>query len=380
MNVIFEKAQLCDAVTPLLGAVSNKNTIAAVECILITTNGDDACTLTSFDLEKGFRIQIPARVIEPGSYLINGGRLSQIIRTMPEGELNITVDHRLTVKIKSGKSEFELSAMEGSDFPTLPEFRSELRFSINQGVLRQMITRTSFAVAQNEGRAVLNGAYFTFNEGSIKIVACDGNRLAVRRQDCEIKGEGERRTNVSFILPGKTLTELLRLLKEDDKDISVTITRRNAVFETEGILFFSRIIDGEYLDYKKFIPNTAKISAEINTEKLIRSLERAYLVSEDRTLGQTKSYVKLSFKPETLDVTSVSANGRVYDQLPVEKVEDNIDIGFNCRYLLEALRACGTEKVKCEMNTPLSCMVIKPTSEEINESYLYLVLPIRMKE
>ncbi len=380
MNVIFDKNQLCDAVTPILGAVSNKNTIASVECILITTNGDDACTLTSFDLEKGFRIRVPARVIEPGSYLINGQRLSQIIRTMPEGELAITVDHRLTVKIHAGKSEFELSAMEGSDFPTLPEFKSDLKFAINQNVLRQMITRTSFAVAQNESRAVLNGAYFTFTEDSVKIVACDGNRLAVRKQDCEIRGVGERRPDVSFILPGKTLTELLRLLKDDEKEIMITITRRNAVFETENILFFSRIIDGEYLDYKKFIPGTSRITAEINTEQLIKSLERAFLVSEDRTLGQTKSYVKFSFKPETLDITSVSANGRVFDQLPVEKVDDTIDIGFNCRYLLEALRACGTEKVKCEMNTPLSCMVIKPTAEEISENYLYLVLPIRMKE
>ncbi len=380
MNVIFDKNLLSDAVTPLLGAVSNKNTIAAVECILITTSGDDSCVLTSFDLEKGFRIKVPARVIESGSYLINGGRLSQIIRTMPEGELTISVDSRLTVKIQSGKSEFELSAMEGSDFPTLPEFKSDTQFSINQGVLRQMITRTSFAVAQNESRAVLNGAYFTFTDNSVKIVACDGNRLAVRKQNCEIKGTGERRTDVSFILPGKTLTELLKLLKDDEKDVLVTLTRRNAVFETESVLFFSRLIEGEYLDYRKFIPSTSRISAEINTESLIRSLERAFLVSEDRTLGQTKSYVKFSFTPGTLDITSVSANGRVFDQLSVDKVDSTIDIGFNCRYLLEALRACGTEKVKCEMNTPLACMVIKPTAEEIDENYLYLVLPIRMKE
>ena len=382
MNVTFEKSALAEAISPLMGAVSAKNTIAAVEGILMTTSGDDACVLTSFDLEKGFRTRVPAKVRESGSYIINGGRLNQIIRTMPEGELNISVDNRLTVKIKSGHSEFELSAMEGSDFPTLPEFRSDLKFSIPQGVLRSMIVRTSFAVGQNEGKAVLNGAFFSFGKDGMKVVACDGNRLAVRERECEIKGidDSGERTDVSFVLPFKTLGELLKLLKDDEKEISVTVTRRNAVFESEGILFFSRLIEGEYVNYNKFIPSSSKITAVAETEAFIRSLERAFLVSEDRTLGQTKSYVKCTFRPGVLEISSVSANGRVYDETPVSGVEEDIEIGFNCRYLLEALRACGTEKVKCEMNTPLSCMVIRPTEDIPDESFLYLVLPIRMKD
>ena len=170
------------------------------------------------------------------------------------------------------------------------------------------------------------------------------------------------------------------MLKEEENDIQITVTRRNAVFEAGGVLFFSRLIDGEYLDYNKFIPTTCKIVAELETETLIRSLERAFLVSEDRTLGQTKSYVKFSFTPEALQISSVSANGKVSDMLEVEGVKSSIEIGFNCRYLLDALRACDTEKVHCEMNTPLSCMVIKPCEENEDEDFLYLVLPIRMKD
>ncbi len=381
MRINVDKSTLADAIAPIMGAVSSKNnTIPAVEGILITTSGDDGCTLTTFDLEKGFRTTIPAKVIETGSYIINGSRLNQIIRTMPEGELTLTVDRNMKVKISGGRSEFEVSCMEGADFPTLPEFKSDIKFKIKQGVLRQMITRISFAVAQNENRTALTGAYFVFSEDHLKLVACDGNRLAIREQICKISSVTEKKPEISFILPGKTLVEVLKMLKKEDDEITVTVTRRNCVFESDGILFFSRLIEGNYLDYNKFIPQQNKLHAVIDTEIFIESLERAFLVSEDRALGQTKSYVKCTFTEGVLMISSVSANGRVYDEIETEGVDGELEIGFNCRYLLEALRACGTEKVLCELNTPLSSMVIRPAKKVETEDFLYLVLPIRMKD
>lgn len=380
MKVSFEKSVLSNAIAPLMGAVSTQKTIAAVEGILMTTSGDDGCVLTSFDLDKGFKIRIEAKVEESGSYIINGSRLNQIVRAMPDGEVTISVDNHYTVKISSGKSEFELSALDGSDFPSLPEFRSDLKFTINQEIFRQMILRTVFAVAHNESRAVLNGAYIVFSNEGIKIAACDGNRLALREQKCEIVNVGERQPEVSFILPGKTLSELVKILKDSDGAVTVSITRRNAVFESGDLLFFSRIIEGEYLDYNKFIPSSSKIHCEIETEKFIRSLERAFLVSEEKTSDNTKNYVKCTYESDMLKISSVSANGRVYDEINVENLEGELHIGFDCLYLLEALRACGTEKIVCGMNSPLSAMVIKPYGEEGDESFLYLVLPIRMKE
>ncbi len=381
MKIKVDKSDFLNAITPILGAVSSKNnTLPAVEGILITTNGDDACTLTTFDLEKGFRIKIDAKVLEPGSYIINGSRLAQIVKSMPEGELTVDVDRNMKVKISGGRSEFEVSAMEGADFPTLPEFRSDIKFTVKQGILRQMITRVSFAVAQNENRTALTGAYFVFNKDTMKIVACDGNRLAVRDQICKITSVTERAPEISFILPGKTLSELLKMLKSEDDDITVTVTRRNCVFESDGLLFFSRLIEGSYLDYTKFIPQSARLKVNIETEIFIESLERAALVSEDRALGQTKSYVKCTFSEGILMISSVSANGKVYDEIEAQGIDGELEIGFNCRYLLDALRACGTERVICELNTPLSCMVIKPAAKVETEDFLYLVLPIRMKE
>ena len=380
MNITFEKSVLSNAIAPIMGAVSNKNTIAAVEGILLTTSGDDGCVLTSFDLEKGFRIKVPARVNEPGSYIINGSRLNQIVRAMPEGEVNIAVDNHYTVKITGGKSQFELSALDGADFPSLPEFRSEIKFTISQEIFRQMILRTVFAVAHNESRAVLNGAYIVFSTEGIKVAACDGNRLALREQKCEIVSVSERLPEASFILPGKTLSELVKILKDTDETVTVSLTRRNAVFECGGLLFFSRIIEGEYLDYNKFIPASSRIKCVIETERFIKSLERAFLVSEEKTSDNTKNYVRCTIDSDMLKISSVSANGRVYDETPVESLEGEIEIGFDCLYLLEALRACGTEKILCGMNTPLSALVIKPCESDESEDFLYLVLPIRMKD
>ena len=380
MKFKVDKQRLCEAVTPLLAAVSSKNTIAAVEGILITTQGDSAIQMTTFDLEKGFRTKIDADIYEAGSYIISGQRFHQIIQAMPDGELTVAVDHKLTVKISGGKSEFELSAIEGADFPALPEFKSDIKFTISQGVLRQMINGTRFAVAVNENRAALNGAYFVFTENSLKIVACDGNRLAIREQKVELNSVTERAPEVRFILPGKTLNVLERFLNSERDLVTITVTRRNGVFEANGILFFSRLIDGEYLDYNKFIPQSSRIAAKISTEELIGSLERAFLVSEDKTLAHTKNYVRCTFTDEVLQISSVSVNGRVYDEIELEGRTGDLEIGFNCRYLLDALRVCGTEKVICEMNSALSCMVIKPGEENEDEDFLYLVLPIRMKD
>lgn len=381
MKIRLDKSEFLNAILPILGATTTKNnTLPAVEGILITTRKDDGCTLTTFDLEKGFRTEIKAKVEEPGSYIINGSRLSQIVKTMPEGELCIYVDRNMRVKISGGHSEFELSSMEGADFPTLPEFRSDIKFTVKQGVLRQMINRTAFAVAQNENRTVLTGAYFVFAEDNMQIVACDGNRLAIREQVCKVTSVTERKPEISFILPGKTLNELLKMLKNEDDDITITVTRRNCVFESDGILFFSRMIEGSYLEYSKFIPKTARLNVKINTEIFIESLERAALVSEDRALGQAKSYVKCTFANGVLNISSVSANGRVKDEIEAEGIDGELEIGFNCRFLLDALRACGTEEIMCELNTPLSCMVIKPAVKTETEDFLYLVLPIRMKE
>ncbi len=380
MKIKVDKSEFEKAIAPIMGAVSGRNnTIPAVEGILLTTHGDTEVTLTSFDIEKGYRITISAKVVEPGSYIINGNRLKNIVNAMPNGELTVHIDTKMTVKISGGKSEFELSAMDGADFPTLPEFKSDLKFTVNQGTLLDMINRTKFAIAKSDERKALSGAFFEFKENELKIVACDGNRLAVREQKCEVTSVTDRKPEISFILPGKTIEEVTKILKKDEENVTITITRRNCVFECCGLLFFSRLIEGNYLEYNKFIPQNSKYVVEVDTNEFLESLYRAFLVTEDRALGQTKSFVKCNFSEGMLNISSVSVNGRVFDEITIEGMNGELEIGFSCKYLIDALSVCGTEKVICELNTPYTCMVIKPAEKSDNEDFLYLVLPVRMK-
>jgi DNA polymerase-3 subunit beta len=317
--------------------------------------------------------------MEPGSYIINGNRLKNIVNVMPNGELTVYVDNKKTVKISGGKSEFELSAMDGADFPTLPEFKSDLKFTVNQGTLLDMINRTKFAITKTDERNALSGAYFEFKEDELRIVACDGNRLALREQNCKVTSVTERKPEVSFILPGKTTEEVTKILKKDDEDVTITITRRNCVFECGGLLFFSRLIEGNYLDYNKIIPKNSKYVVQIDTNEFLDSLYRAFLVTEDRALGQTKSFVKCNFSEEMLNISSVSVNGRVFDEITIEGMEGELEIGFSCKKLIDALSVCETEKVICELNTPYTCMVIRPCEKNEKENFLYLIMPVRMR-
>jgi DNA polymerase-3 subunit beta len=378
MKIIFDRDELTSAVNPAMGCVSNKNTMASIEGILIETEGD-RCILSAYDLEKGIRITVPAKVEEEGSYIINAGKLNQIIRTMPENNIELEVDRRNITKISSGKSSFELHALKGEDFPNLPELSVEGGFNIKQGELRSLILQTLFAVAQNDQRPALNGAFFKIENNTITVVSCDSNRLAVKKRICDINRSTDDAA-LKFIIPGKTLGELVKIIDDSDEIITVRPSRKHVIFKIGELYFFSRLIDEEYIDYERFIPKNNKIFVKLYTDEFIKSLDRASLVTEDKNMGQTKSALRCSFEDNILRLSSVSVSGSFSDELVTEKEGGNIEIGFNCRYLLETLRSCGADRVRLSLSTPLMSMIIEPAEENGEEDFTYLVLPVKMKE
>jgi DNA polymerase III subunit beta len=378
MKIIFDRNELTAALTPAMGCVSNKNTMASIEGILIETE-DDRCLLSAYDLEKGVRITVPAKIMEEGCYIINAGKLNQIIRSMPENNIEIEVDRRNITKISSGKSAFELHALKGEDFPNLPELSVEGGFNIKQGELRALIMQTLFAVAQNDQRPALNGAFFKIENNTITVVSCDSNRLAVKRRICDIDRTDDD-TALKFIIPGKTLGELVKIIGDNDEIITIRPSRKHVIFKIGELYFFSRLIDEEYIDYERFIPKNNKIFVKLYTEDLIKSLDRASLVTEDKNMGQTKSALRCSFEDSLLRLSSVSISGSFNDELIIEKEGGNIEIGFNCRYLLETLRSCGVDRIKLSLSTPLMSMIIEPAEEKGEEDFTYLVLPVKMKD
>ena len=397
MKVTFTKSALESVVNDSLCAVSDKNTIPVVEGIRFRTEKNGTCSLTTYDLEKGFKAEVECDISEQGNYVINAQKLNRIIRFMPDQYITINVNDNFVATITSGKSKFELHALDGHTFPSLPELDGDKAFTINSGILKKMINQVSFAIAVTDQRPMLCGAYFIIKNDQLKVVACDGNRLAIREKVCEIVNESKdgEELSLSFIVPGKTLSQLIKLMN-DDEDVKIYLGRKHVIFKMEGKTFFSRLIEGDYIDYKRVIPQSAAISVLINRMSIISALERASLVTEDKNLGQTKAFVKCCFEGNLLKISSNSITGSVYDEIFTEKEGDDITIGFNCRYLLDALRASDGETLRLLLTNPLMSVVIERPEEaeaeeaenaaeaisadEKNEKYLYMVCPVKMKE
>lgn len=382
MKTIFEKSILLDAILPALGSVSGKNTIPAIEGISLNCSEEGNCVITSYDLEKGYRTEISCETVVKGHYIINAQKLCQIIRAMPNGFITIEVDENNIARIYSGKSEFEIYAMNGADFPSLPVLKGDWGFEIERGVLKNMITKTQFAVAQNDMRPELNGAFFKIEGKKITVVTCDGSKLAIKEQITEIQNKNDdgSELDMKFIIPGKTLTELIKLLSDNDEPLSIRLTRKYAIFIIDKVVFFSRLIENEYIDYNRFLPKAPKTFVKIDCEAFLGALERASLVTEDKTMGQARSILRCTFEENMLKISSVSVSGKVYDEIFTEKQGEDLVIGFNCRYLLDALRACDSEKLKLSLTSQLMGMTIEPAEESEDSSFTFLVLPVKIKD
>lgn len=379
MKLIFDRDTLIAAVTPLMGTVSTKNTIAAVEGILLESKGNNLCVLSSYDLEKGMRTEVEARVEEGGSYILNANKFSAILRTMPEGELTVEINDHNVTKISGGASSFELHALNGKDFPNLPELQLDRGIRLKQGDLKDMIVSTAFAVAQNDSRPALNGALLRVQGNTVTMVSCDGNRMALKEKKCDVVSIDETEVSVKCIVPGKALNEIVRLLTNAEEPLSVKVTGKHMILKTEKFYLFTRLIEEEYVDYERFIPKTSKVFVNVGCDAFIRSLERAALVTEDRTMGQSKSPLVCTFEENLLKISSESINGKVYDEIVVEKTGEDISIGFNCKYLLDLLRSCDCANLRLALTTPLMGMTVQPAEDNEDDTFLFMILPVRMK-
>lgn len=379
MKLRFSRPIIQEAVSNAMYCVSTKNTISAAEGILITGEGDKAI-LTSYDLEKGMQIEIEAEVIEAGSCIINAQSLNSIIRLLPAGMVELTVNEYFRAKLTCGSAEFELNGLDPRDFPTLPDISNMSGFNIKQGDMKNMINQTLFAVAQNDARATFNGAFFKINGNRITTVGCDSFRLAVREKVCELENTTGAELDTSFIVPGRTLSELVKLLSDNDDVVRIGISRKQVIFrfDKRNTVFFSRLIEGDYIDYERIIPKNSTIFVDVDTDILEGALNRASLVS-DESAGKNKSLARCKFGGNRLEITSTSVNGKVRDEIVTSHVGEDIEIGFNCRYLTDALKASMCDKLHLSLSSPNISMVIEPLEAEDNDKFIFLVLPCKLK-
>lgn len=385
MKIVFNRQEIINCVTPLMCAASgSRSSIAAVEGILFEAEAPSTVTMTTYDLEKGVRTTVEANVLEGGSCVINAQKFLQSVKVMSGDEITLSVNDRLAVSIMSGKSNYRMSALPAADFPALPALRTELGFTLPSSVLRKMINKVSYAMGVNDQRIILNGTYFKVNDGDLLCVACDSFRLAKSEKKLEFGRINDDRDALHFayVVPAKTINELCRMLPDDDElTVAVYMGRKHMVYVIEGLTFFTRLIEGEYIDYDRIIIKNHRIIVECPREALLMALEKAAIVTEEKIVGAGRAYVKLSLEGGLLKVTAESALGSSYDEIPVEHEGEDIVIAFNNRYLIDSVRSCTGDTVELQMSTPLTSVNIIPVHPDDGEDTedVFFLLPVRMQ-
>jgi DNA polymerase-3 subunit beta len=301
---------------------------------------------------------------------------------MDSDTLTLSVDEKCHAVIEYGKSVHQMNALPGSDYPTVPNLESVNSFIISQSEVKEMLTKVSFAMGLNDQRQVLNGCYCLVEEGQILMVACDSFRLAKCEKHIEIENTGSgvvTHLAHAFIIPNKTVNELIRLLDSDeDAKMKVYVTHRHTIFHLEDMIFFSRVVDGFYIDYEKVLNKEHKISVKCNREELLSALERACLITEERIVGAVRANVKLDVSDGLLKVLANSSAGSTYDEIEIEQEGGNLFIAFNNRYLIDCIRSCGGDNVSILMSSEHSSINITPVEKDETTIEEYMLLPVRL--
>ena len=385
MKIIFDRLAFLNIAGPLMCATTSKSGHAELEGILIDAKQPDVCTMTTYDLEKGVQIIVSAQVIEEGRFIINAQKLIQTMRVMDGEEVMLTVDSsNNTAVIQSGRSSHKMMALRGEGFPELPHLTSDRGFSIGAGILKDMISKTMYAMGVTDQRNVLNGAYFEVEDKRLQVVACDSFKLAKCILNTEIQNHNEDGSDLRyrFIVPVKTVNELYKLLPADeDCEIRIHVTRKHIVYYIGGIIFFSRLVDGQYIDFDRIIMRQHKIYATMDKESLLSALERAALITEERISHSVRSHVKLILDGGLLKVVAESSAGSTYDEIEVEHEGGDLIIAFNNKFLIDSVRACDCDRLRLALSSPLTSVNIEPADGESSEREdLFMLLPVRMKE
>ena len=387
MKIIFNRTMVSNAIAPLMYAVSGKSTLSAADGILIEARVPDTCVMTTFDLEKGVRITVEAKVVEEGSFIINAQKFNQTLRVMDGEEITLSVDEKMVATIVSGKSSHKMIALSGKDFPSIPDLESDRSFIISQAIVKKMFSQVSFAMGNNDNRQVLNGTFVKIDDDSITMVACDSFKLAKCRRRTELTNKntnGNAHLDYAFIVPAKTVGDLQRLLDDDCEALTqIYVTRKHIVFIIGELIFFSRLVDGQYIDYNRIILNNHTITVMADKNELLSALERATLITEEKIAGSVRAHVKLNFNEDMLKISAISAAGSTYDEVWIEHFGDDLVIAFNNRFLIDGVRSCDCEKVKMSLSSPLGSMNMTPAEndyEKDGKEELYMLLPVRTKD
>lgn len=365
MKFTVNKSDITEAVSNIQRAVSTKTSIPALEGILLSAT-ETGLELCAYDLELGITTVIPAFVMEPGKAVLSAKLFSDIVRRTPAETVTVSVDEKNLATLESGYSRFSIIGIPAEEFPELPKLSDSTQISLPGALLKSMIRQTLFAIAESDAKPIHQGSLFSLENGILDVVSVDGYRLAVRREPVDFSED------LSFVVPGKTLSELLKLIKDSEEPVEISAGRRHILFKIDNYTVISSLLEGEFLNYKAAIPPESQTEVVLKTREAIDSVERVSLLITDRL----KSPIRCLFDNNEVKLNCTTSMGRASDQLDVEMTGQSVEIGFNNRYLLEALRNTECDEVKVQLGGPLSPMKVVPKE---GDSFLFLVLPVRLK-
>ena len=366
MKFSWEKALLSSAVSIPSRAVAAKSSIPAMEGILIEAGS--ALRLTGYNLETGIQATVPAEITEGGSLVLSARLFGEIVRKMPD-DVVVFSSQGCTVNIRCGLSEFNILGTDPEEFPELPAVDQQNALTIGQPVLRSMIGQTLFAVSDNESRPIHTGSLFEVEGDGLTVVSVDGYRLALRHEAVEEKKGAE---TFSFVVPGSALGEVEKICSGEEQ-VTITQGARHILFQTGDTVLVCRRLEGDFLAYRNAIPRNNSIKVEVEARALLSSIDRVSLIISEKL----KSPLRCVFGDGMVNITTKTAIGDAADQCVINGNGGGLEIGFNNKYLMDALKAAPADKLRMEFTSGVAPCVILPAEGE--ENFTYMVLPVRLK-
>lgn len=375
MKFIIQKENLVQSVQDVMKAITSRTTIPILTGIKIVAT-HEGVTLTGSDSDISIESFIPkeendreiVQIQQPGSIVLQAKFFSEIVKKLPTNQVELEVDNLQTV-IRSGKSEFNLNGLDSEEYPHLPQISEEKVFKIPTDLLKSLIKQTVFAVSTSETRPVLTGVNWKVENDALICIATDSHRLALRKA----KIDSSKEQSFDIVIPGKSLNELNRILDEDNEQVEIVVTENQILFKTKHILFFSRLLEGNYPDTNRLIPTESKTDIVVNSKEFLHAIDRASLLAREgrnnvvKFATLDKDYIEISsFTPEI---------GKVVEELAGESIEgEELKISFSAKYMMDALKALEGTEVKISFTGAMRPFVITPINDK---TILQLILPVR---
>lgn len=372
MKLICEKDKILKALNSVTKAVAVRTTMPILEGILIQTN-DNEIKLTTYDLEIGIEYIInDCKVEEQGATVVNAIMFTEIIRRLPDTDISIEVNDKNLLVIECEGSLYKLATMNPDEFPELPKISVENSIEIEQTILKDMIRKTIFAVSTEENRPIFTGCLFEIANNKLNVVAVDGFRLAWKSKFLQNKVN-----NFSAVIPGRTLNEINKILIDSFDMIKIGVAKNQVLFEMENCKIVTRLLDGEFLNYSSVIPENWETRIRVDRKNIQDCFERISLISASAIEKEKKYPVKVCVDIGKVIISCTNQTGDAKEEIYCATEGQNLEAGFNPKYFLDALRAIDDPEIYVDFGTSISPCIIRPIDDG---DYIYMILPIRMKE